>query len=109
MDPRTRSFCYVDDLVEGLFRLLMSEEHDPVNIGNPNEITILELASVINNILDNSTEIIIKPASRLGDDPQRRRPDITRAKEILKWEPKIQLDEGIKKTIPYFRQKLGLA
>lgn len=105
---QTRSFCYVDDLVEGLYRLLMSEEHDPVNIGNPTEITIIELANTINKLLDNPTEIILKPASRLGDDPQRRRPDITRAKEILKWEPRIQLEEGIKKTIPYFREKLGL-
>lgn len=106
---QTRSFCYVDDLVEGLYRLLISEEHDPVNIGNPTELTIMELANTINKLLDNPTEIILKPASRLGDDPQRRRPDITRAKGILKWEPRIQLEEGIRKTIPYFRKKLGLA
>ncbi len=105
---QTRSFCYVSDLVEGIYRLLMSDEHNPVNIGNPNEITILELAQTINEIVCNKAEIIFKSASRLGDDPQRRRPDITRAKEILGWEPKITLEEGIRMTIPYFHQKLGL-
>jgi len=106
---QTRSFCYVSDLVDGIYRLLLSDEHNPVNIGNPNEITILELAQIINEIICNKAEIILKPASRLGDDPQRRRPDITRAKEILGWEPKITLDEGIRMTIPYFHEKLGLA
>lgn len=105
---QTRSFCYVDDLIEGIIRLLLSNEHEPVNIGNPNETTILELARTINEIIGNPSGIIYKPALRLGDDPQRRRPDITRARTILKWEPRISLHEGIQRTIPYFKQKMGL-
>src|SRR5512133_3061731 len=105
---QTRSFCFVEDLIEGIYRLLLSEEHLPVNIGNPAEITILEFAQVINEIVGNKAGIDFKPAMRLGDDPQRRQPDITRAKEILQWEPKVSLREGIAKTVPYFRQKMGL-
>jgi dTDP-glucose 4,6-dehydratase len=105
---QTRSFCYVNDLIEGIYRLLMSGEHDPVNIGNPNEISILDFAKTINGIVGNPEGIIHKPALRLGDDPQMRRPDITRAKEKLAWEPKISLEEGIQLTVPYFRQKMGL-
>ncbi len=105
---QTRSFCYVDDLLEGVYRLLLSDEHDPVNIGNPTETTILEFAYTINKIIGNKAGIVFKPASRLGDDPQRRQPDITRAKEILGWEPKISLEEGIRLTAPYFRRKMGL-
>jgi dTDP-glucose 4,6-dehydratase len=105
---QTRSFCYVDDLIEGIYRLLLSNEHDPVNIGNPSEITILDFAKTINSIVGNHEGIIHKPALRLGDDPQMRRPDITRAKEKLEWEPKISLEEGIQLTVPYFRQKMGL-
>jgi dTDP-glucose 4,6-dehydratase len=105
---QTRSFCYVDDLIEGIYRLLLSDEHGPVNIGNPAETTILEFAYTINKIIGNKAGIAFKPASRLGDDPQRRQPDITRAKEILGWEPKISLEEGIRLTAPYFRRKMGL-
>jgi len=105
---QTRSFCYVDDLIEGIIRLLLSDEHEPVNIGNPDETTILELARTINEIIGNPSGIVFKPALRLGDDPQRRRPDITRARTILKWEPSISLHEGIQRTIPYFKQKMGL-
>jgi dTDP-glucose 4,6-dehydratase len=105
---QTRSFCYVDDLIEGIYRLLMSDEHLPVNIGNPAEITILEFAETINRLVGNKAGIIMKEHSRLGDDPQRRRPDITRAKEILKWQPTISLEDGITKTIPYFKKKMGL-
>jgi dTDP-glucose 4,6-dehydratase len=105
---QTRSFCYVNDLIEGIIRLLMSGEHDPVNIGNPNEISILDFAKTINGIVGNPEGIIHKPALRLGDDPQMRRPDITRAKEKLAWEPKISLEEGIQLTVPYFQQKMGL-
>jgi dTDP-glucose 4,6-dehydratase len=105
---QTRSFCYVDDLIEGIVRLLLSEEHYPVNIGNPNEVTILEFAEKINAIVKNKAGIIFKPADRLESDPQRRRPDITRAQTILGWEPKISLENGLNKTIPYFQQKLGL-
>jgi len=105
---QTRSFCYVDDLIEGIYRLLLSDEHLPVNIGNPAEITIMEFAETINRLVGNQAGIIRKDHLRLGDDPQRRRPDITRAKEILNWQPTISLEEGIKKTIPYFKKKLGL-
>jgi len=105
---QTRSFCYVDDLVDGLVRLLYSEEHRPVNIGNPNETTILEFAEVINRLTNNTAGTVFKPRQRDSGDPQRRRPDISRAREILNWEPKIGLEEGICKTIPYFRDKLGL-
>jgi dTDP-glucose 4,6-dehydratase len=105
---QTRSFCYVSDLIDGIYRLLMSDEHMPVNIGNPVETTIYELALMINKITSNNAGIIHKPALRLGDDPQRRRPDITRAKEILGWEPKISLEEGIRMTIPYFLEKMQL-
>lgn len=105
---QTRSFCYVDDLVEGIYRLLMSEEHYPVNLGNPHEMTMLQFAEAVNTIVGNPAGIVYKPALRVGDDPQRRQPDITRAKEILGWEPKVSLQEGICKTVPYFKQKLGL-
>ena len=105
---QTRSFCYVSDLIEGIYRLLLSDEHNPVNIGNPTEMTILEFAETINRLTDNKAGIIHKPALRLSDDPQRRQPDITRAKEILKWEPKITLENGLLKTIEYFKIKLGL-
>ena len=105
---QTRSFCYVDDLVEGINRLLFSGEHQPVNIGNPVETTILEFAETINRIVGNTAGITLLPAERLESDPQRRRPDITRAKQVLNWEPTINLEEGIRKTLPYFRQKMGL-
>jgi len=105
---QTRSFCFVSDLVEGLYRLLLSDEHNPVNIGNPYEINIREFAETINRIVGNPAGIVQKEALRLGDDPQRRRPDITRAKTILKWEPKISLEEGLRLTIPYFKEKMGL-
>ena len=106
---QTRSFCYVSDLIEGLYRLLLSDEHLPVNIGNPSEITILEFAETINRIIGNKTPIKIEPDTRLSDDPQRRRPDISRAHQILGWQPVISLEEGIQKTIPYFRQKMDLS
>jgi dTDP-glucose 4,6-dehydratase len=105
---QTRSFCFVDDLVDGILRMLFSDEHRPVNIGNPAEITILEFAQVINQIVGNQAGIVMKPASRLGDDPQRRRPDITRARQLLGWEPKVSLHQGIMQTVPYFKQKMGL-
>jgi dTDP-glucose 4,6-dehydratase len=106
---QTRSFCFVDDLVEGIVRLLMSDEHYPVNIGNPSETTILQFAETINRITGNSAGIQIKMDQRLGDDPQKRQPDITRARTILQWEPKNNLEEGINKTIPYFKEKLGFS
>lgn len=105
---QTRSFCFVDDLINGICRFLSSNEHDPINIGNPEEITILQFAEVINKLVGNKAGIIFKPDDRSGDDPQRRQPDITRARTILGWEPKVDLEEGLTKTIPYFRHKLGL-
>ena len=105
---QTRSFCYVDDLVDGIIRLLHSDEHMPVNIGNPVEMTILEFAERINDIVKNRAGITYKPHERSESDPQRRRPDITRARNILEWEPRNSLDDGLNKTIPYFRQKLGM-
>ncbi len=106
---QTRSFCYVDDLIEGIYRLLLSDEHMPVNIGNPSETSILDFARLINQFTGNAAGLTYKPDSRLGDDPQRRRPDITRARSILGWEPKVPLEEGIRRTITYFEQKLGAA
>jgi len=103
---QTRSFCYVDDLIDGIYRLLLSDIHDPVNIGNPNEITILELAKVVNKIIDNPSGIVVKEDKRLGNDPERRRPDITKAKDLLGWYPKYTLSEGLLKTIPYFQSKM---
>ncbi len=105
---QTRSFCYVDDLIEGIIKLLHSEEHFPVNIGNPLEMTILQFAEAINKITGNQAGITFVDA-RSARDPQRRQPDITRAREILKWEPKVDLEEGIRRTIPFFKKKLGLA
>ena len=105
---QTRSFCYVDDLVDGIVRLLNSDEHDPVNIGNPQETSILEFARTISTMIGNTAGIVFKPLDRVGNDPQRRRPDITRARAILKWEPKISLEEGLQRTIPYFRKEMGL-
>lgn len=106
---QTRSFGYVDDTVDGIYRLLLSDEHLPVNIGNPNEITILQFAETINRLTGNTAGIVQKELLRLGDDPQRRRPDITRAQQILGWEPKVFLEEGLNRTIPYFREKIALA
>lgn len=105
---QTRSFCYVDDLVDGIVRLLYSDEHDPVNIGNPQETSILEFAKTISTMIGNTAGIVFNPLDRVGNDPQRRRPDITRARAILKWEPKIPLEEGLRRTIPYFRKEMGL-
>ncbi|MBT3390678.1 MAG: SDR family oxidoreductase [Chloroflexi bacterium] len=104
---QTRSFCYVDDLVEGIYRLLLSDEHRPVNIGNPVETTILEFAQTINTMTRNGG-LKFEPGRRGEGDPQRRRPDISRAKEVLGWEPNIDLVDGIRQTIPYFREKLSL-
>ncbi|MEW5868923.1 MAG: UDP-glucuronic acid decarboxylase family protein [Chloroflexota bacterium] len=105
---QTRSFCYVDDLIEGITHLLLSDEHDPVNIGNPNEITVLELAETINRLTNNPAGIIFKPSLRGESDPQRRRPDISRANQILGWGPQIDLEDGLSRTIDYFRNKMEL-
>jgi dTDP-glucose 4,6-dehydratase len=105
---QTRSFCFVEDLIEGIYRLMLSDFHEPVNLGNPNEISILELAELIDNLIGNQSGTVIKIAERLGNDPQRRKPDITRAKTILGWEPKVNFKDGLKQTIPYFKTKMGL-
>jgi len=105
---QTRSFCYVDDLVDGIIKLLYSDEHLPVNIGNQHEMTILQFAETINRIVGNQGGLTFVKDARSVRDPQQRRPDITRAREILKWEPKVSLEEGIQKTIPYFKRKLGI-
>jgi len=105
---QTRSFCYVDDLIDGIIRLLHSDEHLPVNIGNQHEMTILQFAETINQIVGNQAGIIFVKDARSVCDPQQRQPDITRARNILGWEPKVSLAEGIQKTTPYFKQKLGL-
>lgn len=105
---QTRSFCFVDDLIDGIYQLLLSDEHEPVNIGNPVELSILELAELTNQITHNPAGIRIVPGERGESDPQRRQPDITRARQILGWEPKVALKEGLENTIPYFKTKLGL-
>ena len=103
---QTRSFCYVDDLIEGIYRLLLSSEHRPINIGNPAEMTILELAEVINGLIENPVEITFYPDKRGEGDPQRRRPDISRAQEVLDWQPVISLEEGLWKTLPFYQDDL---
>ena len=101
---QTRSFCYVGDLVEGLLKLMASEEPEPVNLGSSSEITVLELANTVKRVTK-SKSAIVNGADR-EDDPERRRPDIARAKEILKWEPKTTLEDGLRKTAEFFRPKL---
>ncbi len=98
---QTRSFCYVDDLVEGIFRLLMSEYHLPMNIGNPDEITILQFAEEIVRLTGTKQKIVRKPLP--VNDPKQRQPDITKARSILKWEPKVARAEGLKITYDYFK------
>ncbi len=101
---QTRSFCYISDMVEGLYKLLMSDEHDPVNIGNPSEITVLQLAQEIIELTSTRGKTVFKPLPQ--DDPKVRRPDISKAKSVLNWEPKVERQEGLKKTIEYFAQKI---
>jgi dTDP-glucose 4,6-dehydratase len=98
---QTRSFCYVDDLVEGIYRLLLSDYHLPVNIGNPDEITIKEFGEEIIKLTGSKSKIIYKPLPE--DDPKQRRPDITKAQEILGWSPKFSRSEGLKPTLEYFQ------
>jgi len=103
---QTRSLCYVSDLVDGIFRLMTSSEVNPVNIGNPHEMTIRQLAERIIALTGSRSRIVEKPLP--VDDPKVRQPDITRARTILGWEPKVPLDAGLEKTLAYFRTKLGL-
>ena len=101
---QTRSFCYVDDLVEGIYRLLMSDHHQPVNIGNPSEISLKDFAEEIREITGATEPIVYAPLPQ--DDPKQRQPDITKAREILGWEPKVGRKEGLLKTLEYFRGAL---
>jgi dTDP-glucose 4,6-dehydratase len=98
---QTRSFCYVSDLIDGIVRLAKSGEHDPVNIGNPVEWTILECAQEIQALIGSHCVIEFRPLPQ--DDPTRRRPDITRAKALLGWEPKVALRDGLERSLEYFR------
>jgi UDP-glucuronate decarboxylase len=101
---QTRSFCYVSDLVEGIYKLLQLDKNpdSPVNLGNPNEFTILELANFVVEVTNSKSKIVNNPLP--SDDPRQRCPDISLAKSTLNWEPKIQLREGIKNTVEYFKQ-----
>lgn len=101
---QTRSFCYFDDLVDGISRLLFSNESEPVNIGNPNEMTVLELARLVKEFVNSKSEIVMK--SLPEDDPKVRQPDISRARGILGWEPRVSLREGLAKTVEYFRARV---
>ena len=98
---QTRSFCYVSDLIEGIYRLLISNETDPINIGNPSELSVLEFARTIRKLTGTSSEIVFKPLP--VDDPRVRQPDVTRARKRLGWEPTVKLEEGLARTIEYFR------
>ncbi len=99
---QTRSFCYVSDLIEGIYRLMLSNEHLPVNIGNPQEITILQFAERIRTHFENAPKIIFEPLPQ--DDPKQRCPDISKARRILGWEPKVGLEEGLRTTLDYFKE-----
>ena len=101
---QTRSFCYVDDLVRGIHRLLDVDYHLPVNLGNPHEMTVLEFAKKINELTGSQSRIVFHPLPQ--DDPQVRQPDISKARELLSWEPQVSLEEGLKKTIQYFKERL---
>jgi dTDP-glucose 4,6-dehydratase len=103
---QTRSFCYVSDLVDGIIRLMAADTHDPVNIGNPHELTIEEIARTIIRMVGSNSRIVYRDLP--VDDPKQRRPDITRARTLLKWEPKVGLEEGLLKTVDYFRQKVAI-
>src|SRR5437870_2405979 len=102
---QTRSFCYVSDLIEGIYRLMQSEEHEPVNLGNPQEITILEFAERIRALTGSNVPIVFKPLPE--DDPKQRCPDITKARRILHWEPEVSLDEGLPRTLEFFRREVA--
>jgi len=102
---QTRSLCYVDDLIEGIVRLLGTEYAEPVNLGTDDEITMLQLATRIRDLSGSSSEIVFKPLPE--DDPRQRRPDLTRARKLLNWQPRTSLDAGLTKTIGYFRERLS--
>jgi len=101
---QTRSFCYVDDLVEGIIKLMRAQTNEPVNLGNPREFTILKFAKLVRKLTGTKSEIVFKALP--ADDPNRRKPDITRAKKILHWQPKVGLEEGLRKAISWFKSKI---
>jgi dTDP-glucose 4,6-dehydratase len=101
---QTRSFCYVSDLIEGIYRLMMSNYNLPVNIGNPSELTMVQFAEEIIRATKSKSKIVFKPLPQ--DDPKQRKPDITKAKKYLKWQPKVSLADGLVETIAYFRTKV---
>ena len=103
---QTRSFCYISDLVDGILRLMASSENDPVNIGNPHEMSIEDMARLIIKMTGSSSQVVFRPLPT--DDPKVRRPDITRARTLLGWEPRVSLEEGLTSTISYFRKKMGV-
>jgi dTDP-glucose 4,6-dehydratase len=103
---QTRSFCYVSDLIDGIFRLALSDFHEPVNIGNPGEMTILDFAQKILGLTGSTAQIVFKPLP--VDDPRVRQPDISRAKRLLGWQPKVDFESGVRETIGYFKKKLGV-
>jgi dTDP-glucose 4,6-dehydratase len=103
---QTRSFCYVDDLIEGIYRLLTSEENEPVNLGNPHEMSILELADLINELTGNTAGKVFVKDRRIKGDPQTRQPDITKAREVLEWKPRIDVRDGLQRTIEHFRKRI---
>jgi dTDP-glucose 4,6-dehydratase len=102
---QTRSFCYVTDLVDGILRLMDSDTHDPVNIGNPHEVTIEQIAQTIISLVGSTSRIVYRPLPQ--DDPKQRKPDITRARTLLGWQPQVGLEEGLAKTVGYFKSKLA--
>ncbi len=103
---QTRSVCYVDDLIEGIFRLLLSDVSEPMNIGNQTEITMLELAKEVIHLTGSKSKVVFKALPE--DDPKIRQPDVSRAKKLLQWEARVDRKEGLKKTIEYFRVAMGL-
>jgi dTDP-glucose 4,6-dehydratase len=100
---QTRSFCYIDDLIEGIFRVMRSNINEPINLGNPCEFTILQLAKLVIKTTGSKSKIIFKPLPQ--DDPRKRQPDISRAKKILAWQPKVQIEEGLGRTLDWFKDK----
>ncbi|MDD5019462.1 MAG: GDP-mannose 4,6-dehydratase, partial [Candidatus Omnitrophica bacterium] len=101
---QTRSFCYVSDLVEGIYRLSRSRYHDPVNLGNPREMTLKELIVFIRTMTNSKSKIVYKPLPK--DDPKQRQPDISRARVLLKWQPRVAVEEGLPTTIAWFRDRI---
>jgi len=101
---QTRSFCYVSDLIDGMYRLLLSGETDPVNIGNPNEFSVAELAQIVLRIANSSSAVVYRPLP--PDDPRQRQPDITKARRVLGWEPLVSLEDGLRRTVEYIKTRL---